>query len=61
MTVICDISKQIEQRVRIGKIFATWHLALAMTVVLDNVNFLHWSEMICSSSFGNYLQINLTV
>ena len=31
ITVICDISKQIEQRARIGKIFAPWHLAIAIT------------------------------
>ena len=29
--VIHDISKQIAQRARIGKIFARWHLAIAMT------------------------------
>ena len=31
ITVILDISKQIEQRTRIGKIFARWHLAIALT------------------------------
>ena len=29
--VIRDISKQIEQGARIGKIFARWHLAIAIT------------------------------
>ena len=29
--VIHDISKQIEQGARIGKIFARWHLAIAIT------------------------------
>ena len=29
--VIHDISKQIEQRARIEKIFARWHLAIAIT------------------------------
>ena len=28
--VVHDNSKQIEQRERIGKIFARWHLAIAM-------------------------------
>ena len=30
-TVIHNISKQIEQRVHVGKIFARWHLAIAIT------------------------------
>ena len=29
--VIHDISKQIEQGARIGKIFARWHLAIVIT------------------------------
>ena len=33
ITVIHDISKQIEQRARTGKIFARWHLAIAITSV----------------------------
>ena len=31
ITVFHDISKQIQQRVRIDKIFARWHLAIATT------------------------------
>ena len=31
ITVIHELSKQIEQRTRIGKIFACWHLAIALT------------------------------
>ena len=31
ITVFHDISKQIQQRARIGKIFARWHLAIALT------------------------------
>ena len=31
ITVILDISKQIEQRTRMGKIFARWYLAIALT------------------------------
>ena len=31
LKVIHDISKQTEQRARIGKIFARWHLAIAIT------------------------------
>ena len=31
ITVMCDISKQTEQRARIAKIFAPWHLAIAIT------------------------------
>ena len=31
ITVFHDISKQIQQRARIGKIFACWHLAIALT------------------------------
>ena len=31
ITVFYDISKQIQQRQRIGKIFASWHLAIAIT------------------------------
>ena len=31
ITVFHDISKQIQQRARIGKIFARWHLAIAIT------------------------------
>ena len=31
ITVIHDISKQTEQRMHIGKIFAHWHLAIAIT------------------------------
>ena len=31
ITVILDISKQIEPRTRMGKIFARWHLAIALT------------------------------
>ena len=34
MTVIRDLSKQIEQRARIGEIFARWHLAIAITSLL---------------------------
>ena len=30
-TIIHDISKQIEQRTHIGKIFARWYLAIAIT------------------------------
>ena len=33
ITVFHDISKQIQQRARIGKIFARWHLAIAITSV----------------------------
>ena len=31
ITLFHDISKQIQQRARIGKIFARWHLAIAIT------------------------------
>ena len=31
VTVFHDISKQVQQRTRIGKIFARWHLAIAIT------------------------------
>ena len=31
VTVFHDISKQIQQRARIGEIFARWHLAIAIT------------------------------
>ena len=31
---VLDISKQIEQRARLGEIFARWHLAIAITSVL---------------------------
>ena len=30
-SVLLDISKQVEQRARVGKIFACWHLAIAVT------------------------------
>ena len=33
ITVFYDISKQIQQRARIGKIFARWHLAIAITSI----------------------------
>ena len=33
VTVFHDISKQIQQRTRIGKIFARWHLAIAITSI----------------------------
>ena len=33
ITVINDTSKQIEQRVHTGKIFARWHLAIAITSI----------------------------
>ena len=31
ITVIHDISKQIQQRARFGKIFVRWHLPIAIT------------------------------
>ena len=31
VTVVHDISKHIKQRIRIGKIFSRWHLAIAIT------------------------------
>ena len=31
ITVFHGISKQIQQRARVGKIFARWHLAIAIT------------------------------
>ena len=34
VTVFLDISKQIQKRGRIGKIFARWHLAIAITSIL---------------------------
>ena len=34
ITVIHDISKQIEQHTRIGKIFARWHFAIATTSIM---------------------------
>ena len=37
LRVIHDISKQIEQRSRIGKVFACWHLAIAITKILNMV------------------------
>ena len=38
ITVFHDISKQIQQRARIGKIFARWHLAIThMAVVKDGL------------------------
>ena len=36
ITVFHDISKQIQQRARIGKIFARWHLAIAIASYLDS-------------------------
>ena len=33
ITVFHDISKQIQQRARIGKIFARWHLTIAITSI----------------------------
>ena len=33
VTVFHDISKQIQQRARIGKIFARWHLTIAITSI----------------------------
>ena len=41
-TRIHDISKQIEQRARIGKIFARWHLAIAITIVYLNTKSITW-------------------
>ena len=37
ITVIHDISKQIEQRANIDKIFARWHLAIAITCYSLNI------------------------
>ena len=34
ITVIHDISKQIEQHTRIGKIFARWHFAISTTSIM---------------------------
>ena len=37
ISVFHDIFKQIQQRLRIGKIFARWHLAIATTSVMHNL------------------------
>ena len=38
ITVFHDISKQIQQRARIGKIFARWHLAIAIAGVYTAIS-----------------------
>ena len=37
MREILAISKQTEQRARIGKIFARWHLVIAITSIMSRV------------------------
>ena len=39
IAVIHDISKQIEQHVHIGKIFARWHLAIAITSIYTGMSY----------------------
>ena len=46
-----DISKQIQQRARIGKIFARWHLAIAIT----SLQFIFFSKQPFN---GNYMALD---
>ena len=56
ITVFHDICKQIQQRARKGKIFARWHLAIAITSVVKTeiLGFLliiQWNLVLCMTKF----------
>ena len=54
ITVICDISKQTEQRARIAKIFAPWHLSIAMSSIWYILMYLYIMFSIVYTYLFNY-------
>ena len=48
ITVFHDISTQIQQRALIGKIFARWHLAIAITSNIARSKYNHVMCILCS-------------
>ena len=54
ITVFHDIFKQIQQRLRIGKIFARWHLAIAITSINGKFDF--WTKSWKNANFSSMLK-----
>ena len=54
ITVFHDILKQIQQRLRIGKIFARWHLAIAITSINEKFDF--WTKSWKNANFLSMLK-----